>query len=144
MLLFVTSVIGIIFFLEPIHIFIFLFLKLELFDKIYKLSKCGYFLADYFEVERLAEDIAKIYASQLAVSWLKVNKNKRPSKEEFRDLVIEFMTQFDFSLGKFPDTEEGVKFKEYARSLLKTEIDKVREGRNKEVEKRYKYYAEYS
>jgi hypothetical protein len=101
-------------------------------------------VADYFEVDRLAEDIAKIYASQLAVSWLKVNKNKRPSKEEFRDLVIEFMTQFDFSLGKFPDTEEGVKFKEYARSLLKTEIDKVREGRNKEVEKRYKYYAEYS
>ena len=101
-------------------------------------------MPDYFEVDRLAEDIAKIYASQLAVSWLKVNKNKRPSKEEFRDLVIEFMTQFDFSLGKFPDTEEGVKFKEYARSLLKTEIDKVREGRNKEVEKRYKYYAEYS
>ena len=101
-------------------------------------------MADYFEVDRLAEDIAKIYASQLAVSWVKVNKNKRPSKEEFRDLVIEFMTQFDFSLGKFPDTEEGVKFKEYARSLLKTEIDKVREGKNKEVEKRYKYYAEYS
>ena len=101
-------------------------------------------MADYFEVDRLVEDIAKIYASQLAVSWLKVNNNKRPSKEVFRDLVIEFMSQFDFSLGKFPNTEEGIKFKEYAKSLLKTEIDKVREGKNKEVEKRYKYYAEYS
>ena len=101
-------------------------------------------MADYFEVDRLAEDIAKIYSSQLAVSWLKVNNNKRPSKEEFRDLVIEFMSQFDFSLGKFPNTEEGIKFKEYAESLLKIEIDKVREGKNKEVEKRYKYYAEYS
>lgn len=101
-------------------------------------------MADYFEVDRLAEDVAKIYASQLAVSWLKVNNNKKPSKEEFRDLVIEFMSQFDFSLGKFPNTEEGIKFKEYAKSLLKTEIDKVREGKNKEVEKRYKYYAEYS
>ena len=79
-----------------------------------------------------------------AVSWLKVNKNKRPSKEEFRDLVIEFMSQFEFSLSKFPDTEEGIKFKEYAKSLLKSEIDKVREGKNKEVEKRYKYYTEYS
>lgn len=101
-------------------------------------------MADYFEVDRLAEDVAKIYASQLAVSWLKVSNNKRPSKEEFRDLVIEFMSQFDFSLGKFPNTEEGIKFKEYAKSLLKIEIDKVREGKNKEVEKRYKYYAEYS
>lgn len=101
-------------------------------------------MADYFEVDRLAEDIAKIYASQLAVSWFKVNKDKRPSKEDFRDRVIEFMSQFDFSLGKFPETEEGIKFKEYAKSLLKNEIDKVREGKNKEVEKRYKYYAEYS
>ncbi len=101
-------------------------------------------MADYVEVDRLAEDVAKIYASQLAVSWLKVNNNKKPSKEEFRDLVIEFMSQFDFSLGKFPNTEEGIKFKEYAKSLLKIEIDKVREGKNKEVEKRYKYYAEYS
>ena len=101
-------------------------------------------MPDYFEVDRLAEDIAKIYASQLAVSWLKVNKNKRPSKEEFRGLVIEFMTQFDYSLDKFPDTEEGIKFKDYAKSLLKIEIDKVRQGKNKEVEKRYKYYTEYS
>ena len=101
-------------------------------------------VADYFEVDRLAEDVAKIYASQLAVSWLKVNNNKKPSKEEFRDLVIEFMGQFDFSLSKFPDTEEGIKFKEYTNSLLKIEINKVREGKNKEVEKRYKYYAEYS
>ena len=54
------------------------------------------------------------------------------------------MSQFDFSLSKFPDTEEGIKFKEYAKSLLKIEIDKVREGKNKEVEKRYKYYTEYS
>ena len=101
-------------------------------------------MADYFEVDRLVEDIAKIYASQLAVSWFKVNKNKRPSKEEFRDMVIEFMSQFDFSLSKFPETEEGIKFKEYTKSLLKNEIDKVREGKNKEVEKRYKYYTEYS
>jgi len=69
-------------------------------------------VADYFEVDRLAEDVAKIYASQLAVSWLKVNNNKKPSKEEFRDLVIEFMSQFDFSLGKFPNKEKGNKFKE--------------------------------
>ena len=54
------------------------------------------------------------------------------------------MSQFDFSLSKFPDTEEGIKFKEYAKSLLKIEINKVHEGKNKEVEKRYKYYTEYS
>ncbi len=131
-------------FLGTIHIFIFLFRILGSPHKIYKLSDWGYLVADYFEVDRLAEDIAKIYASQLAVSLLKVKNNKRPSREEFRDLVIEFMGQFNFSLSKFPDTEEGIKFKEYTKSLLRIEINKVREGKNKEVEKRYKYYTEYS
>ena len=101
-------------------------------------------MTDYFEVDRLAEDIAKIYASQLAVSLFKINNNKRPSREEFRDTVIDFMKQFDYSLGKFPDTEEGVKFKQYCKGLLKREIDIVKEGKNKEVEKRHKYYTEYN
>lgn len=100
-------------------------------------------MTDYFEVDRLAEDIAKIYASQLAVSMFKVNKKKNPSKEEFRELVIEFMKQFEFSLERFPDTDEGRKFKEYCTNLLKKEIDLVRHGNNKEVEKRHKYYTEY-
>ena len=101
-------------------------------------------MTDYFEVDRVAEDIAKIYASQLAVSLFKVNNNKRPSREEFRDTVIDFMKQFDYSLEKFPDTEEGVKFKQHCRSLLEREIAIVKEGKNKEVEKRHKYYAEYN
>ena len=100
-------------------------------------------MADYFEVDRLVEDIARLYASQLAVSWFKVNSYKNPPKEEFRDKVIEFMEQFQFSLSKFPTTEEGSRFIEYAKNLLRNEIHMVREGKNKEVEKRYKYYAEY-
>jgi hypothetical protein len=101
-------------------------------------------VADYFEVDRLVEDIARLYASQLAVSWFKVNNYKNPSRENFRDKVIEFMEQFQFSLSKFPATEEGTRFIEYAKELLRKEIDIVQEGKNKEVEKRYKYYAEYS
>jgi hypothetical protein len=101
-------------------------------------------MTDYFEVDRVAEDIAKIYASQLAVSLFKVNNNKRPSREEFRDTVIKFMKQFDYSLGKFPDTEEGIKFKQHCKELLEREIDIVKEGKNKEVEKRHKYYTEYN
>lgn len=101
-------------------------------------------MADYFEVDRLVEDIARLYASPLAVSWFKVNSYKSPSRDEFRGKVIEFMQQFQFSLNKFPTTEEGIKFTEYAKQLVRKEIDIVREGKNKEVEKRYKYYTEYS
>ncbi|HYP42463.1 MAG TPA: hypothetical protein VEQ18_00410 [Candidatus Nitrosocosmicus sp.] len=101
-------------------------------------------MTDYFEVDRLAEDIAKIYASLLAVSLFKVNKNKNPSKEEFRNAVMDFMKQFQYSLDKFPDTEEGVKFKQHCRELFQRELDIVKTGKNKEVEKRHKYYTEYN
>lgn len=101
-------------------------------------------MTDYFEVDRLAEDIAKIYASQLAVSLFKVNKNKNPSKEEFRETVIDFMKHFESTLSKFPETEEGIKFKQYCKDLLQKEIEIVKEGKNKEVEKRHKYYTEYN
>lgn len=100
-------------------------------------------MADYFEVDRVFEDIAKIFASQFAVSFYKVNNTKSPSKEEFRDMVIQFMKNIEFSLDRFPDSEEGINFKDHCRKLLAKEIDLVKSGENKEVEKRYRYFTQY-
>jgi hypothetical protein len=101
-------------------------------------------MADFFEIDRLIEDLAKLYSTQLAVSWFKVNKNKKPTKEEFRELVVDFMNDFENTLSKFPDTDEGSKFKNYTKSQLEKQIQFVVDGKNKEVEKRYKYFAEYN
>lgn len=100
-------------------------------------------MVDFFEVDRLAEDLAKIFASQLAVSWYKVNKVKKPSEIDFRNTVVEFMKQFEHSVSKFPDTEEGKQFKKYCQNLLEKEINQVLQGKNKEVEKRFMYYTKY-
>jgi len=99
---------------------------------------------DFFEIDRLTEDLAKIYSSQLAVSWFKVNNQKTPTKDEFRKMVITFMKDFENTLSKFPDTDVGVKFKNYSINQLQQQIQIVLDGKNKEVEKRYKYYAEYN
>ena len=101
-------------------------------------------MADFFEIERLIEDLAKLYSTQLAVSWFKVNKNKKPTKEEFRELVVDFMNDFEKTLSKFPDTDEGTTFKSYTKGQLAKQIQFVIEVKNKEVEKRYKYFAEYN
>jgi hypothetical protein len=101
-------------------------------------------MADFFEIDRLLEDIAKDYSTPLAVSWFKVNNNLRPTKEEFRTKVISFMKDFENSLSKFAETDEGINFKNYSRRLLEKQIQIVLDGKNKEVEKRYKYYAEYN
>jgi hypothetical protein len=99
---------------------------------------------DYFEIERLVEDLAKLYATACATSWFKVTHNKKPTREEFRNKVVEFMRHFDFSLEAFPQSAESDNFKKYAKEILETEIRNVLSGKNNEVEKRYKYYADYS
>jgi len=101
-------------------------------------------MADFFEIDRLLEDLAKIYSTACAVSWFKVNKSKTPTKEEFIQTVVNFMKVFEYTLSKFPDTDEGIEFKNYSKSQLEKQIQVVLDGKNKEVEKRYKYYAEYN
>ncbi len=101
-------------------------------------------MGDFFEIDRITEDLAKSYSSQLAVSWFKVTDHKTPTKEEFREKVVTFMKDFENTLSKFPDTEEGIKFKSHSMNQLQQQIQIVLNGKNKEVEKRYKYYAEYN
>ena len=101
-------------------------------------------MPDYFEVDRLVEDLAKIYSTACATSWFRIAANKKPTKEEFRAKVIEFMKHFEYTLSTFPDTPEASKFRDHAAKRLQEEISHVSAGENKEVEKRYKYYVDYS
>jgi hypothetical protein len=95
-------------------------------------------------MDRLVEDLAKIYSTACATSWFKIMGNKRPTKEEFRTKVAEFMKHFEYTLGTFPHTPTADQLREHARKNLENEIARVLAGENKEVEKRYKYYVDYS
>jgi len=99
-------------------------------------------MPDYFEMDRLIEDLAKIYSTACATTWFKVMNNKRPTNEEFRNKVIEFMKHFEYTLSTYPETPVGNQLKEYARKGLQTEISNILAGENKEVERRYKYYVQ--
>ena len=98
---------------------------------------------DYFEIDRLVEDLAKLYSTACATSWFKIMGNTRPTREEFRGKVIEFMKHFEYTLSSFPRTPAGEQFREHARASLEKEIANILAGENKDVEKRYKYYVNY-
>src|SRR5215203_4593973 len=99
---------------------------------------------DYFEIDRLVDDLARLYSTACATAWFKIWGNKHPSQEEFRDKVVEFMRHFEYTLVSFPQTSVADQFREHARKSLEKEIAKVLAGENKDVEKRYKYYVDYS
>ena len=103
-----------------------------------------YSMPDYFEIDRLIEDLAKIYSTACATTWFKMTDNKRPTKDEFRKKVVEFMKHFEYTLSTYPKSKEGDQFRQYVNNNLKIEIERVLAGNNKEVERRYKYYVDYS
>lgn len=100
---------------------------------------------DYFEIDRVIEDLAKSYAAPCATSWFKVMNIKKPSQEEYRNKVIEFMKIFEQTLSEsYPNDVQSEEFKQYVRSGLRKAIYNVNSGNSKEVERRYKYYADYN
>ena len=98
-------------------------------------------MLDYFEVERLVEDLPKLYSCSCATSWFKIQGQRNPARNEFRKKVVEYMHHFEYTLATFPESPEGEKFKKYAKSLLDKEYKHVLDGENKDVEKRYNYFV---
>ena len=58
-------------------------------------------MIDYFEMERVIEELAKAYPAQCATTWFKITKNHKPSQEEYRNKVVEYMRIFEYLLLHF-------------------------------------------
>jgi hypothetical protein len=100
-------------------------------------------MADYFEIDRLIEDLAKIYSTACATTWFKIMKQRQPSKDEFRSKVVDFMKHFEYTLSSYPESPEANQLRDHARKILDVEIARILSGNNKEVERRFKYYVDY-
>lgn len=100
---------------------------------------------DYFEIDRVIEELAKSYAAPCATSWFKVSNIRKPSQEEYRNKVVDFVRQFEQTLSiLYPNNKQSERFKEYVSSSLRATVHGINSGNNKEVERRYKYYTEYN
>ena len=63
---------------------------------------------DFFEIDRVVEDLAKNYVAPCTTTWFKVDRKKKPSDEEYRAKVVEFYQQFEnILLARFPDSEQA-------------------------------------
>ena len=98
-------------------------------------------MLDYFEMERVIEELAKAYPAQCATTWFKITKNHKPSEEEYRNKVVEYMKIFEYLLATYPPGPDTDRLKELVKRILAKEIEKVLKGDNKDVEKRHKHYV---
>lgn len=93
----------------------------------------------YFEIGIMIENLGKSYGVPNANYYFRVN-NLKPSKEEYRRKVVEYMMHYTYTLESFKGMKGYDEFREYVLSSLKREVESILNGKNKDVEKRYKYY----
>ena len=98
-------------------------------------------MLDFFEMERVIEELAKAYPAQCATTWFKITKNHKPSEEEYRNKVAEYMKIFEYLLATYPPGPETDRLKEFVKKILAKEIEKVLKGDNNDVERRHKHYV---
>ncbi|MDW3631117.1 MAG: hypothetical protein QOK71_06745 [Nitrososphaeraceae archaeon] len=100
---------------------------------------------DFFELDRVLEDIAKTYAAPSATVWFKVINNGKPSQQEYHEKVVEFIKKFEnLLISCFTDDKHSDYLKEYISKNIRYGISSVSAGNNKEVERRYRYYVDYN
>jgi len=99
---------------------------------------------DFFEMERVLEELVRTFASPSATTWFKVTGDKRPTLNEYRIKVAEFMNLFESALSSgFQSDPNSNDILNFIKKRVQNHTTFVLSGKNKEVEKRFKYYVEY-
>ena len=93
----------------------------------------------YFEISLMLENLAKNYGAPHANYYFRVNK-KKPSKDEYRQKVVEFMRHYEHTLETFTSTPNYEALKSFVNTNLEKMVEQILKGENKDVEKRYGYF----
>ena len=99
---------------------------------------------DLFEMERVLEELVRTFAAPSATTWFKVTGDKKPTLGEYRMKVAEFMNLFESALSSgFQGDPNSNDLLNFIKKSVRDHTTLALSGKNKEVEKRYKYYVEY-
>ena len=96
-----------------------------------------------FEIERALDLIPHVIGASWATTWFRLNKIKRPTREEYRNKVVEYVKHIENLMDIFPKSNNFQEIDSFAKKRYKEEIEKILQGKNTEVEKRFDRYIDY-
>ena len=96
-----------------------------------------------FEIERAFDLLPHVVGASWATLWFRLNGIKNPSAEEFREKTIEYFQRLDDLNNSFPTTLEFEGLVKFIKWRNESEIKKIKNGENNEIEKRYQRYIDY-
>ncbi len=96
-----------------------------------------------FEITRAYDLLPHVVGASWASIWFRMNKKRRPTKEEFREKVAEYFKMLVPLTNAFPEEENFKEIIGYIKEKHEDEIRKILTGNNPEIETRYKRYVDY-
>lgn len=99
--------------------------------------------SDGFEIDRAFDLIPHVIGASWAVVWFRTNRVRYPTRDEYRNKVIEYMKILDALVDSFPKDANFEKMSNFVKRRHNEEIERILSGKNQEVEKRYDRYVDY-
>jgi len=96
-----------------------------------------------FEIERAFDLLPHIIGSSWAVIWFRLNKIKKPTREQYRQKVLEYFKMVEPVFESYPADQEFSEIIKYIKDRKNEEFKKILSGLNQEVERRYDRYVDY-
>ena len=96
-----------------------------------------------FEIERAIDLLPHVIGASWAMTYFRLKKIKNPTEEEFRGKTIEYLIKIEPLLESFSKDKVFADIQNYIKKRSILEIEKIRNGENIEVEKRYRRYKDY-
>ena len=96
-----------------------------------------------FEIERAFDLLPHVVGCSWASIWFRMNEIKKPTREEFREKTIEYFRMISPVFESYPKEEKFQAIQKYIDFRKNDGIQKITDGLNPEVEKRYERYVDY-
>ena len=96
-----------------------------------------------FEIERAMDLLPHVAGASWAMTFFRFKNIKNPTNEEFREKTIEYIKKLEPLFKTFSNDVIFSEILNYIEKRNILEIEKIRNGENTEIEKRYKRYIEY-
>ncbi len=96
-----------------------------------------------FEIQSAFDLLPHVVGCSWATIWFRLNKIKKPTREEFRGKVTEYFKILDPLVDAYPQDKNFEEIVNYLKKRNAVELEKISDGKNPEVEKRYDRYVDY-
>jgi len=96
-----------------------------------------------FEIQSALDLLPHVVGCSWTTIWFRLNKTKNPTREEFREKVTEYYKMLEPLLDVYPQDKNFEEIISYLKKRNSIELEKISNGKNPEVEKRYDRYVYY-